>query len=377
MSAEANTRRCFFLSTTWSDSPVSKHFRALADGLAKRGHQVVLLVDQQNFEVADHDSNPAVYVWPSRRPTKLRDAWFLRRLIKQYRPDTLIGAFGATNVMLMVGRLMGIPNRLVWYLTLASAIKIDGQLGSLKLNLLQWRKRVVYKLATGVLPNSAAGSVDAQQVYGIPEQKCKVLYLSLPDPKLQVNGEPCERNEHRAVCVGRLHPTKGQDVLLRSIALLQDRFPETVFEFVGDGPCLEQCEELARELGIAERCDFVGRLPHDKVLCRMGSAAVSVVPSRSECFGLVNIESLAMGTPVVASDVGGIGEIVDDGVEGYLVPPDDPETLADRLGKILGDRELQSRMSENALLRFQEFEQHNVIDDQVDWLESITGPRAS
>jgi glycosyltransferase involved in cell wall biosynthesis len=154
---------------------------------------------------------------------------------------------------------------------------------------------------------------------------------------------------------------------------LKDRFPNTVFEFVGDGPSKEDYEELASKLGIADRCRFVGRMPHDEVLRRVGSSFVAVVPSRSECFGLVNIEALAMGTPVVASDVGGISEIFNDGDEGYLVPPDDPDTLANRLAAIMGDPALRDRMSQKALQRFQLFEQQHLIGDQVDWFESLTG----
>ncbi len=365
-------KRCYIMAGSWSDSPVSTHFRALAEELAQRGHTVVYLVDKCNHEVENHEGNPAVYTWPSPRPTRLRDALFLRRLIRKYRPDCVTGAFGSTNLMLGLGWLMRVPSRCVWYLTLADAIEIDGQIKSWKLKLLMIRKRFIYSLATHVMPNSAAGSEDVQRLHGVPDEKCNVLYLSLPDPNFELGDFDRNIEQNRTICVGRLHPTKGQDVLLNSIVRLKDRFPNAVFEFVGDGPCKGECERLAAELGIADRCRFVGRLPHDEVLRRMGRAYVSVVPSRSECFGLVNIESLAMGTPVVASDVGGIGEIFDDGEEGYLVPPDDPETLADRLAEILSDSKLRKRMSEKARERFKDFEQANVIDAQVDWLESIT-----
>ncbi len=369
-------RRCYFIAGSWSDSPVSTHFRALAEEIARRGHQAVLLVDQHNHAVENHESNPAVYVWPSIRPTRLRDARFLRKLIKNYRPDCVFGAFGSANVMLSVGWWMRVPCRAVWYLTLTDAIEIDGLIKRWKLKLLQLRKRAVYSLATHVVPNSIAGSEDVQRVYGVPDAKCNVLYLSLPDPKAERLQLKTTYQDDRTICVGRLHPTKGQDVLLQAIARLKDRFPNSVFEFVGDGPCKAECEKLAADLGIADRCRFVGRLSHDEVLRRMAASSVSVVPSRSECFGLVNIESLAMGTPVIASDVGGIGEIFEDGEQGFLVPPDDPAVLADRLADLLGDPVLRNEMSNKALERFQDFEQSHVIAEQVDWLESISAAAA-
>ena len=364
-------RRCYFIAGTWSESPVSTHFRALGEELARRGHQVVYLVDKQNHEVEDHDANPAVYAWPSRRPTRLRDALFLRKMIKKYRPDCVLGSFSSTNVMLSVGWWMRVPCRAVWYLTLADAIEIDGQIMRWKLKLLQLRKKMVYTLATHVVPNSEAGSEDVQRVYGVPGEKCNVLYLSLPDPKYGLLDVETTHENDRTICVGRLHPTKGQDVLLKAIVQLKDRFPNTVFEFVGDGPCKADCEKLAADLGIADRCRFVGRLSHDEVLRRMAASSISVVPSRSECFGLVNIESMAMGTPLVASDVGGIGEIFDNGEEGFLVPPDDPNSLADRLAELMGDPVLRDAMSHKALRRFQYFEQGNLVSEQVDWLESL------
>jgi glycosyltransferase involved in cell wall biosynthesis len=331
----------------------------------------VYLVDRQKHEVENHQGNPAIYTWPSPRPIHVRDALFLRRLILKYRPDCMVSAFGSTNVMLMVGWWMGVPCRATWYLTLQEAIEIDGHLSRWKIKLLHYRKRFVYSLASHVLPNSAAGMTDVQENFGIPAEKCNVLYLSLPDPKSQILDLTTTVEANRTICVGRLDRTKGQDVLLNAISKLKDRFPNTVFEFVGEGPIRAECERLAEELGISDRCRFVGRLPHNEVLQRMAESAVSVVPSRSECFGLVNIESLATGTPLVASDVGGIGEIFDDGEQGYLVPPDNPELLADRIAALLADPVLRGEMSHKALQRFEEFEQNRVIGRQVDWLESL------
>ena len=227
-----------------------------------------------------------------------------------------------------------------------------------------------------MVPNSVAGLQDAHLVYGVPTSKCTVMYLSLPDPKLELEDLELSHDVNRTICVGRLHPTKGQDVLLKAIARLKDDFPNTVFEFVGDGPCREECERIAEELGISERCRFLGRLPHDEVLRRMAAASISIVPSRSECFGLVNIESMAMGTPVIASNVGGIGEIFKDGEEGFLVPPDDPTSLANRMAEVLGNPQLWHTMSDKAQLRFQDFEQNNVVSHQVDWIETLNSKQS-
>lgn len=104
----------------------------------------------------------------------------------------------------------------------------------------------------------------------------------------------------------------------------------------------------------------------------MATASVCVVPSRSEAFGRVNIEAMAAGTPVVASGVGGIPEIVRDGQDGFLVPPDNPQALADKLRLILSDPALRAAMGQSARQRFLDcFEQQANVARQADWFEAL------
>jgi len=104
----------------------------------------------------------------------------------------------------------------------------------------------------------------------------------------------------------------------------------------------------------------------------MRSATLTILPSRCDNCPLVIIESLAVGTPVIASRVGGIPEVVRDGIEGFLVPPDDPPSLATKLSHVLSDPVLLQQMRANARQRFlSQFEQRRAVEAQADWLESI------
>jgi glycosyltransferase involved in cell wall biosynthesis len=106
----------------------------------------------------------------------------------------------------------------------------------------------------------------------------------------------------------------------------------------------------------------------------MSRARLTVVPSRSEAFGLVNIESMAVATPVLATGVDGIRDIVRDGIDGVLVPVNDSATLAEQLLKLLCDPGLSQRLGQNARERFLSYyEQSKVVAAQADWLEQITG----
>jgi glycosyltransferase involved in cell wall biosynthesis len=231
------------------------------------------------------------------------------------------------------------------------------------------RKRWVYGHATDIVANSAAGKQDLERVFGIPPEKISVLHNCLPDVEMPAPAAP-ERSP-LIVCAGRLHPSKGQDVLLRAAAILVQKLPGVSIEFLGGGPWLESLRETAGALGVSGQCVFKGGVAHDEVLRRMSLAVATAVPSRSEAFGLVNIESLAVGTPVVASAVGGIPEVIRDGYEGFLVPAGDPVGLADRLYRLLADPALRDRMSRNARARFlSDFEQGVAISRQVEWLET-------
>ena len=114
-----------------------------------------------------------------------------------------------------------------------------------------------------------------------------------------------------------------------------DRFPELQLYVVGDGPLRSQLEREARDLAIDARVCFAGI--DSEVSPWLSSTDVFVLPSRSEGMGRVLQEAMASGVAVVASRVGGIPELVQDGVTGLLVDPDDPTALAQAIGALLDD----------------------------------------
>jgi glycosyltransferase involved in cell wall biosynthesis len=140
-----------------------------------------------------------------------------------------------------------------------------------------------------------------------------------------------------ALFVGNLVPVKAVDVLLAAWGMLRD--PDAALRIVGDGAERGRLEAMAARLpGVS----FLGALGQPEVARWMAAADVLVLPSRSEGMPNVVVEALASGVPVVASGVGGIGELVADGANGKLVPPGDPAALAGALSSALGrdwDRE--------------------------------------
>jgi glycosyltransferase involved in cell wall biosynthesis len=142
--------------------------------------------------------------------------------------------------------------------------------------------------------------------------------------------------------VGRLVDQKGCDVLMRAMPRVLARHPEVRLHIVGDGPERLRLEELARQLGVQRATDFIGYRPTSAALMRDFDAVV--VPSRYEPFGIVAVEAMASGRAVVASAVGGLSEIVDEGKTGLLVPPGDPDRLAAALTMLLDHPDAREAM---------------------------------
>jgi glycosyltransferase involved in cell wall biosynthesis len=148
------------------------------------------------------------------------------------------------------------------------------------------------------------------------------------------------------VCVGNMFAIKGQEWLVRALPEVLKAVPSAIAVFVGEGETRRSIEELARTTGVADRVVFTGSL--DNPLAVMEHADVNVMPSISEGLPIALLEAMALERPVVASRVGGIPEIVQDGVSGLLVPPASPRDLSEALIRVLGDEALRARLGSAA-----------------------------
>ena len=164
-------------------------------------------------------------------------------------------------------------------------------------------------------------------MFGIPQDKQVVLFVGGMD---------------------RAHAFKGVDVLLRALA----RLPASVFGvLVGDGALRPSYETMASNLGIGDRVKFLGRVPYADLPKVYRSADVLAMPSISsaEAFGLVALEAQSCGVPVVATELPGVRTVVDNGVTGLLVPPQDDVALAEKLEEILGNEFKRTEMGKAAI----------------------------
>jgi glycosyltransferase involved in cell wall biosynthesis len=203
--------------------------------------------------------------------------------------------------------------------------------------------RWIWRCADRVVP--VCESLGRQALTTCPELAYSVvpngvdLDLFRPrDPARPIDGEPI-----RCLAVARLVERKGLGELIRAFASLPRGKYE--LEIVGDGPDEHVLRELAGRLGVAREILFRGALDRESVARRYRAADLFTLPSSAEAFGNVFAEALASGLPVIGSDVGGIPELIEHGVNGFLVTPGNPQTLAHAIQYLADDPELRMAMS--------------------------------
>ena len=155
------------------------------------------------------------------------------------------------------------------------------------------------------------------------------------------------------LCVAHLYPRKDVATLLGAMARLAGG---AVLRVVGTGPALAGLQRRAREIGLNGRVEFLGHLPFDRLAAEYRRADLFCLPSRQEGFGIVFLEAMAAGLPVVAVRAAAVPEIVADGTSGILVPPGDPAALADALERLIADPAQRRRFSEDGLRRVRSYD---------------------
>lgn len=174
--------------------------------------------------------------------------------------------------------------------------------------------------------------------------------------------------------VARLSPIKGLDLLLKAVPALLKEFPDLQALLVGDGPAREDLVRLAYELKIADRVAICPSVEDTRVPLALLQAFAA--PAWREGFGLAIVEAMAAGVPVVASDAGGPGEIIEHGESGLLIRPGDVAGLEDGLRSLLKDPNARRRMTEQARQRAQErYDLERVVTQVEEVYERATRQR--
>jgi D-inositol-3-phosphate glycosyltransferase len=242
-------------------------------------------------------------------------------------------------------------------------------------------ERRAIKESAAVVAASAIEAGELEQLYGADASKVRIIPCGVDpevfhpirqaDARRELGRDECEQ---MVLFVGRIEQIKGVDVLLRAIGLLFQRYPEQRNELcllvVGgsldaeDGEAetdkIVELRRLVHEHRLEDSVDFVGSQEQPRLALYYNAADLCAVPSLTESFGLVALEAMACGTPVIGTRVGGLQTVIENDVSGLLVPAGDDAALADGIARMLMDQALRLRLAAGARERSKAYSWHRV-----------------
>lgn len=313
----------------------------LAEHLSKRGHEIhIITLRDAGLPIFQHEKGFYIHrvTFPRIRIIGVICFWLnICRIIWRINPDILlVQSIGIGIPALLTKKLLKIPY-VIW-----------------------GRGDDVYRPGRFIRITARSILMNADSVLALTENMRKRMMNICPrEISIVPNGINLEQFSVRSptrmkeegtkniLFVGRLHPVKGVQYLIRAMKKVLEEIPDAKLILVGDGEERERLEALSIQLGIQKSVHFIGIVPHEMVHTFMHQADVFVLPSLSEGFPNVLLEAMACKLPVVATRVGGIPDIIEDGTNGYIVEVNDSQNIADRILFILKNEILMNEFSVN------------------------------
>lgn len=206
--------------------------------------------------------------------------------------------------------------------------------------------RFLFNASDLVITPSESTLNDVVKVFPSLRIRTRFIHNAVDLEEFCIGPEAVPQKSKYILCIANHNLKKAVDVLLRAFEKLTKTDREIDLWLVGDGPLRGELERLARELGLGERVRFLGARDRESVRRYLRDCLLFVLPSRAEPFGIAILEALASRKAVVGTAVGGIPEIIQDGVTGVLVPPDDPEALCNAAQELLRNDVFRERLAE-------------------------------
>lgn len=208
------------------------------------------------------------------------------------------------------------------------------------------------------------------EVIVIPNGIDLSLYIDLEKDKIRASLKFLD-NEKIIIYVGRLDKIKGVEYLIKSMRIIVEKKPNVKLLLIGDGSERTKLENLSNRLNLQKNIIFMGFLPNKTIPKYMIVSDIFVLPSLSESFGIVNIEAMYCSLPIVATNVGGIPEIVVNEINGFLVEPKNPHQIAEKVILLLKDNKLRDKVSKYNRENAKEYSWEKVVDKLEEVYKSV------
>jgi 1,2-diacylglycerol 3-alpha-glucosyltransferase len=350
-----------------------KSVESFRDELSRQGHNVFVFAQaDDDYE----DEAPFIFRYPSLNlPTQIKVpavipvSPFVDRLLPKLKPDVihahhpiLLGQTAATKAdeldLPLVFTFHTQYREYTHYLPLPQEVIQE----FLKDAVQSWLQDYMRKCQHIVIPSESMKKTIVRE-YGLRDRFTVIPTGIDLEPYRIADGEALRarkgwQKEKVMISIGRMAPEKNWDTLLKAAKIVRENHPDLRVVLIGDGPARSDLEGLASELGIADHVTFTGEVPFVDVPAYLKAANLFGFASTTETQGLVTMEALAAGLPVVAVDASGTRDILTDGEQGFLVP-NDAEALAASIIRLLESPARMETFKENALGKAREYDQRD------------------
>jgi glycogen synthase len=356
---------------------IGRFTRDLAEELASRGHQIHVVTNGGESSRIDWEqgvwmhrissgtsrlSNPEInaipYKWNLSHSAMVYEE--VTRLNERFQIDAISSPLWSSE-----GLLCQLDDSLPTVLSLMTSQKTIGEIDPKHGKSETWRQQVVLekhsvRCTKFIHAISNAILQKTMKDFGPTDANAAVAYLGVRDETPRFKRTRSANDDTlRILCVGRLEPRKGTDLLLEAAEKVCQNFSNVQFVLVGNdsnhgtsASYQNIFQQRAPHLVRDKKVVFVGSVTDEELYAEYANADIFVLPSRFESFGLVLLEAMSFGLPVIGAAIGGMEEIVRDGENGLLMEPGSADSLAEKLAILLQDHSLRKKMSENSRIDF-------------------------
>jgi glycosyltransferase involved in cell wall biosynthesis len=279
----------------------------------------------------------------------------LRRIVKEYRPDIIHAHYASSYGLL--GALTG------WHPLVVSAWGAD--IMDFPLKSVFHRLLIQFNLKKADFLTVTSRTLQ-EEIRRYTDKEVEIIAFGIDLERFRQPEAKCDSSAHRLVvgAIRWLWRIYGIDTLIRAFKLLREREPSRNLELliVGDGPEMARLRRLCEELNVQGAVRFAGYVPPEETWKYYHQISIFAALSRVESFGVAVLEASACGRPIVASDIGGLREVVVPGVTGLLVPPDSPREAAEAIERLIENPSLRSELGRNG---------RKWVEEKYDWKKNV------